>query len=61
VHDCAEKVHLNPKIIERSKQIERGLQVEGRKIKASLSLEEEILKPLVRELLEKFVLLPSRK
>jgi hypothetical protein len=54
VHECAKKVSLNTEIIQRSQQIERGLKYEGRKIKQDLELQEGIIKPLMRELVEKF-------
>jgi hypothetical protein len=48
VHECAKMVSLNPEIIQRSQQIERGLKHEGRRIQGSLELEEGIIKPLIR-------------
>lgn len=52
VLDCAQKVLLDQSIIDRAKMIERGLTLEGRKIQASLTLEEDVLKPMLRGLIE---------
>lgn len=38
VHECAKNVSLNPEIIQRSQQIERGLKHEGRRIQTDLEL-----------------------
>lgn len=56
VHECAALVHLNPEIIQRSQHIERGLKYEGRKIQGSLELQEGVIKPLLREILDKYEL-----
>ena len=48
VHECAEKVSLNPEIIQRSQHIERGLKHEGRRIQGDLELLEGFIKPLMR-------------
>jgi hypothetical protein len=47
VNECAEKVNLEPVIVARSRQIERGLKVEGKKIMGDLELLEGKLKPQI--------------
>ena len=54
VNECAEKMKLEPEIIARSRFLERGLTIEGRKIMADLELLEGTLKPAIRELVESF-------
>ena len=55
-YECAALVHLNPEIIQRSQHIERGLKYEGRKIQGSLELQEGVIKPLLRQILDKYEL-----
>jgi hypothetical protein len=38
---------LNKSIIDRSRKIERGLLIEGKKIQANLPLEQDVIKQLV--------------